>query len=60
MLQAACALGAAAVLGNWFLAELRKAQAAGKPWYSSYLTVPGIIIMGIMVLLPLIYHLYIP
>jgi hypothetical protein len=54
ILQVACALAAAAILGNWFLLEARKAKKMGKPWYAPYLSTPGIIILLIVVLLPLI------
>jgi len=49
-----CALAAAAILGNWFLAEARKSKILGKPWYATYLSTPGIIILLLIVLLPLI------
>lgn len=39
------ALIAALLLGNWFLAEARKAKIKGKPWYAPYLTAPGILII---------------
>jgi len=57
IIQAVCALGAAAILGNWFLSELRNAQAAGKPWYAAYLTIPGIIIVVIVLILPIVIYL---
>jgi hypothetical protein len=49
-----CVLGASMVLGNWFLTELRRARAARKPWYSPYLSVPGILILAVVLLLPII------
>jgi hypothetical protein len=36
---------AALVLGNWFLAEVRKAKIQKKPWYAPYLSIPGILIL---------------
>jgi hypothetical protein len=36
---------AALLLGNWFLAELRKARIQNKPWWSAYLSIPGILIL---------------
>jgi hypothetical protein len=42
------------ILGNWFLIEHKKAKIAGKPWYASYLSPPGVLIMGLIVLLPLL------
>ena len=52
-----CILAAAAIVGNWFLAELRKAKAARLPWYSAYLSPPGILILIIVILLPIIASL---
>jgi hypothetical protein len=47
-------LGAAALLGNWFLHELRSARRNGKPWYAVYLTPPGILIVLAAIFLPLV------
>lgn len=44
-LMAIPVLLAALLLGNWFLAEARKAKAADKPWYAAYLTIPGILVL---------------
>lgn len=52
--QFGCALVAAGVLGNWYLAEFRRLKAAGKPWYAAYLTPPGLIIIAVLLSLPLI------
>lgn len=49
-------LAAAALLGNWFLAELNKARRRGRPWYSAYLSPPGLLILAAL-LIPLIYWL---
>lgn len=56
-IQFACALAAAMILGNWFLTEIRKTRALGKPWYAAYLSTPGIIIILLIILLPLIARL---
>ena len=53
IIQAACILIAASILGNWFLAELKKTRAGGKPWYAVYLTTPGFLVVIIILLLPL-------
>jgi hypothetical protein len=45
ILKAIPILVAAFFLGNWFLSEVRKAKYARKPWYSPYLTIPGILII---------------
>jgi len=47
---------AAIIIGNWFLAEVKKAHRQQLPWYKPYLSVPGLIIL-IAVCLPLIYLL---
>ena len=54
IIKMAAVLGAAALVGNWFLRELRQARAAGKPWYAAYLTPPGILIIVAAVFLPLV------
>ena len=48
---------AAIIVGNWFLAEVKKAQRQRQPWYGPYLSVPGLIIL-IAVCLPLIFLLF--
>ena len=53
LLKMAAVLAAAGFLGNWFLTELKRARARGKPWYAPYLSVPGLLIV-LAVLLPLI------
>ena len=47
-------LAAASILGNWFLAEIRKSRLAGAPWYKPYISAPGLLILG-AVLLPIVY-----
>ena len=39
-------LVAAMIVGNWFLAEVRKAKINKQLWYKPYLSVPGIIILA--------------
>ena len=51
------ALIAALLLGNWFMAEARKAKAARKPWYAAYLTAPGILIL-LALTLPILVKLF--
>lgn len=36
---------AALLLGNWFMAEVKKAKIQQKPWYAPYLSIPGILIL---------------
>lgn len=45
ILKAIPILVAALFLGNWFLSEVKKSKFAGKPWYTPYLTIPGILIL---------------
>ncbi len=46
-LLALCApLLAAAVLGNLFLTEVKKARSARAPWYAPYLTLPGFMVLA--------------
>lgn len=53
ILKAIPILLAAFLLGNWFLSEVKKAKIARKPWYAPYLTVPGIIVI-IVLLIPVV------
>lgn len=49
-------LAAAMLLGNWFLAELRKARRQNLPWYTAYLSPPGLLILAALAV-PLVYWL---
>jgi hypothetical protein len=51
-----CVVLGAAILGNWFLAELKKSQHKKLPWYTAYLSPPGLLILAAL-LIPLIYWL---
>ena len=51
----ACAiLAAAGILGNWFLKEVRAGKQKGLPWYVAYASPPGLLIIGIVCLLPVL------
>lgn len=54
LLRVAVILLAAALVGNWFLGEFKKAKALGKPWYYAYLTLPGLLVIAAVIGLPLI------
>ena len=54
LLRLAAILLAAALVGNWFLAEFKKDRAIGKPWYYVYLTIPGLLVIAAVVGLPII------
>jgi hypothetical protein len=56
LIKAAAVLAAAALLGNWFLSELKKARRQNLPWYTAYLSPPGLLILAAL-LVPLIYWL---
>jgi hypothetical protein len=45
---------AAVLLGSRFLAEVRKAHHQGAPWYTPYLTLPGILVI-LALALPVVY-----
>lgn len=46
-LLALCApLVAAVVLGNLFLAEVKKARIARSPWFAPYITLPGLMVLA--------------
>ncbi|MBW1866378.1 MAG: hypothetical protein JRI38_01340 [Deltaproteobacteria bacterium] len=49
-------LAAAAILGNWFLREIKKSRARRSPWYTPYLSLPGLLVL-IAILLPIILYL---
>ena len=45
---------AAILLGNWFLAEFKRAHATGKPWYAAYVSPPGLLILVAIVVIPIV------
>ena len=51
-LRLAAVMVAAIMLGRLFLAECRKARAAGSPWYRPYLSFPGLLVLALIVGLP--------
>ena len=46
----------AVILGNWFLSELKKSRRLNLPWYSAYLSPPGLLILAAL-LVPVVYWL---
>ena len=50
LIKAIPVLIAAVLVGNWFLAEVRKAKAAHKPLYKAYLSIPGLLIIAILII----------
>jgi hypothetical protein len=53
----AAVLIAAILIGNWFLAEVKKSKIKRAPWYTPYLSVPGLIILAALSL-PLLFWLF--
>jgi hypothetical protein len=47
-------LVAAILVGNWFLSEVKKVRAKGGPWYQPYLSIPGVMIILAILLLPIL------
>ena len=56
-LKLVCALLAAMVIGNWFLSELKKSQQRKAPWYTPYISIPGILII-VAVLIPVFIWIF--
>jgi hypothetical protein len=48
---------AAILIGNWFLAELKRANATGKPWYAAYISIPGLLILLAILVIPVVLWL---
>ncbi len=44
----------AAMLGSWFLSDLRAARIARKPWYTPYVGIPGLLILLFVLGLPIV------
>lgn len=57
LVKAAAALCAAALVGTWFLDEVKKAKNRNAPWYSPYLSPPGLIILAAL-LAPVLIKLF--
>lgn len=53
-LQYLSVLIAAIILGNWYLSEYKKAKLAGMPWYRACFSLPGILMIILILLLPII------
>jgi hypothetical protein len=50
LLKMVAVLGAAILIGSWFLDELKKTRAQEGPWYQPYLSPPGIMILAALAL----------
>ena len=54
-LMKVCAiLIASAMIGNWFLLEVKASKRRGAPWYTPYLSIPGLLVIGFTVLVPIL------
>jgi uncharacterized protein HemY len=45
---------AACILGNWYLAEYKRVRASRLPTYRAYFSLPGICIILLILLLPIL------
>ncbi len=54
LIKAGAILAAAGILGNWFFQEVRAGKQKGLPWYAAYLSPPGLVIICIVCLLPVL------
>ncbi|MDM8517679.1 hypothetical protein QUF76_15895 [Desulfobacterales bacterium HSG16] len=50
LIKAVPVLIAAVIVGNWFLAEVKKRKLKGEPVYKAYFSLPGILIILIFML----------
>lgn len=48
---------AAILVGNWYQSEAKKVRAGKKSWYHLYTSLPGILIIIVIVLLPIVLWL---
>jgi hypothetical protein len=57
LLKVCAILVASAMLGNWFLSEVKASKRRGAPWYTPYVSIPGIIVIGFIILAPILLWL---
>lgn len=57
IIKMVCALVAAILTGNWFMAEVRGAKIRREPWYRPYLSLPGMMIILFFLFVPVILWL---
>jgi len=53
LIKIVAVLAAAGILGSWFLREVRRTKLSGKPWYTPYISPPGLLIF-LALLLPVL------
>lgn len=51
-------LTASALIGNWFLTEVKTSKRKGEPWYRPYFSLPAILIICIILVLPVLAWLF--
>jgi len=49
---------ASAMLGNWFFSEVKACRHRGDPWYAPYISLPGILIVSFVILIPILAWLF--
>ena len=54
ILKAVAILVAAILVGNWYLAENKKKDVGKEPWYTLYLSPPGLVVIAAVLIIPLI------
>jgi len=52
LIKLAAVFIAATMLGRWFQDEIKKSALRKEPWHKPYLSLPGLVILGAMILLP--------
>jgi hypothetical protein len=58
LMKVCAVLMASAMLGNWFLSEVKKSKQKGAPWYTPYMTIPGIIVLCCVLLVPIFFWIF--
>lgn len=58
LMKVCAVLIASAMLGNWFLSEVKASKKKGAPWYTPYISIPGIIVICSIILLPVLLWLF--
>lgn len=53
-IKAIALLIAAAVVGNWYLSEVKRAKQEKAAWYKPYISIPGILIFLAAIGLPIL------
>jgi len=54
ILKAVAILIAAILVGNWYLTENKKKRISKEPWYTLYLSPPGLIVIAAVLIIPVI------